>query len=59
METVPDSNNSYGFRIKVLYSEFNAAAWLVNLGVFTPAAQVANATTQTSKRDVEDLPHLI
>ncbi|EGP86359.1 unnamed protein product [Zymoseptoria tritici ST99CH_1A5] len=47
METVPDTNNSYGFRIKVLYSEFNSAAWLVNNGVFTP--------TPIAKRDVDHI----
>jgi hypothetical protein len=47
METVPDADNSYGFRIKVLYSEFNAAAWLVNNGVFTP--------TPVVKRDVDHI----
>jgi hypothetical protein len=48
METVPDKDNSYGFRIKVLYSEFNAAAWLVNNGVFTP-------TPIANKRDVDHI----
>lgn len=38
VKTVPDTENSYGFRVKELYSEFNAAAWLVNNGVFTPSA---------------------
>nr|OQO32094.1 hypothetical protein B0A51_00632 [Rachicladosporium sp. CCFEE 5018] len=36
LETVPDADNSYGFRVKTLFSEFNAAAWLVNNGVFKP-----------------------
>jgi len=28
--------DQYNFRIKTIYSEFNSAAWLVNLGVFVP-----------------------
>lgn len=48
LETVPDANNSFGFRVKTLFSEFNAAAWLVNLGVFTPVPR------NTTKRGVED-----
>ncbi|KAF1818061.1 uncharacterized protein K489DRAFT_298998, partial [Dissoconium aciculare CBS 342.82] len=32
LHTVPDNSNSYGFRIKTLYSEFNAGAWMLNLG---------------------------
>ena len=40
VELVPDAENRYGFRIKTLFAEFNAAAWLVNLGVFAPATLV-------------------
>ena len=37
LETVAAGpNDKYNFRIKTIYSEFNAAAWLVNLGVFVP-----------------------
>jgi len=36
LETIPDEENSFGWRIKTLFSEFNTAAWLVNNGVFTP-----------------------
>lgn len=50
LHTIPATDNEYGFRIETLYSEFNAAAWLVNLGVFTPAPPAAN------KRD---LPHIV
>lgn len=38
LKTRPDAENQYGFRVAELYSEFNAAAWLVNNGVFTPSA---------------------
>ena len=38
LETIPDSENKFGWRIKTLFSEFNTAAWLVNNGVFTPTA---------------------
>ena len=53
---------TYNWRIKELYSEFNAAAWLVNLGVFVPAGPVdyinkANATNTTTKRSVDDYEH--
>ena len=48
VKTVPDTENSYGFRVKELYSEFNAAAWLVNNGVFTPSAvTTSNPPTAT------------
>ncbi|KAK5729570.1 hypothetical protein LTR17_011873 [Elasticomyces elasticus] len=43
MSVVPaEANNpsGYRFRIKVLYSEFNAAAWLVNNGIYRPAGPV-------------------
>jgi hypothetical protein len=59
--TVPDSENSYGFRVKELYSEFNAAAWLVNNGVFTPSAVTTSnppiATPGPAKRDHDSLAH--
>jgi len=57
MHVVPNTEggDKYKFRIKELYSEFNAAAWLVNLGVFTPTGSVdyfstANATNTTATR---------
>jgi hypothetical protein len=43
LHVVPaEANNpgGYRFRIQTLYSEFNAAAWLVNNGVYTPAGKV-------------------
>lgn len=56
---MPDSNNTYGFRVKELYSEFNAAAWLVNNGVFTPSAVTTSnfpeATAPPQKRTHESL----
>lgn len=37
IETVQSSpGDKYNFRIKTIFSEFNSAAWLVNLGVFVP-----------------------
>ncbi|KAF2206753.1 hypothetical protein CERZMDRAFT_115585 [Cercospora zeae-maydis SCOH1-5] len=60
---VPDTNNTYGFRVKELYSEFNAAAWLVNNGVFTPSAVTTSnfpeATANPAKRDHDSLAHLM
>ncbi|TKA67320.1 hypothetical protein B0A55_09068 [Friedmanniomyces simplex] len=66
MYVVPaEANNAAGhrFRVKDLYSEFNAAAWLVNNGVYRPAGPVdyinqnttANSTTTTTtiKRSLE------
>ncbi|KAK3109726.1 hypothetical protein LTR53_016694 [Teratosphaeriaceae sp. CCFEE 6253] len=48
----PNNPGGYRFRIKELYSEFNAAAWLVNLGVFVPNGTVdyinKNATAKRS-----------
>jgi len=43
MNVVPaePENTEYNWRIKTLYSEFNAAAWLVNLGVFVPDGPVS------------------
>ncbi|KAF2726052.1 hypothetical protein K431DRAFT_299166 [Polychaeton citri CBS 116435] len=36
MDVVEDDENSYGWRVSAIYSEFNSGAWLVNLGVFDP-----------------------
>ena len=37
IETVKSNpGDAHNFRIKTIYSEFNSAAWLVNLGVFVP-----------------------
>lgn len=56
MHVVPaeESNESYNFRIKELYSEFNAAAWLINLGVFVPEGPVdyINAANSSSNATV-------
>jgi len=49
LETIPDSENSFGWRIKTLFSEFNTAAWLVNNGVFTPNSTL---TPPPAKRDL-------
>jgi hypothetical protein len=58
MKVVPNTENSnatfngerYDWRIQILYSEFNTAAWLVNLGVFTPDGPVnyLNGTSTNS-----------
>ncbi|KAK5110205.1 hypothetical protein LTR62_006201 [Meristemomyces frigidus] len=53
---------TYNWRVKELYSEFNAAAWLINLGIFVPPGPVdyinaANATNATAKRSVDDYEH--
>ena len=41
LETEPaEVGNEYNYRIHTIYSEFNTAAWLVNLGVFNPAGEV-------------------
>ncbi|KAK5168215.1 uncharacterized protein LTR77_006784 [Saxophila tyrrhenica] len=41
LETEPaEEGNEYNYRIHTIYSEFNAAAWLVNLGVFKPEGAV-------------------
>jgi hypothetical protein len=62
LETIPASDNQYGFRVKNLFSEFNAAAWLVNNGVFKPNGTVSpvgvapvllSATSKPAKRDLE------
>lgn len=49
LETIPDSSNRFGWRIKTLFSEFNTAAWLVNNGVFTPNSTL---TPPPAKRDL-------
>jgi len=59
MSVVPaEANNplGYRFRIKTLYSEFNAAAWLVNNGVYRPNGTVDyinQNTTTVAKRSLE------
>lgn len=60
MYVVPaEANNpgGYRFRVKDLYSEFNAASWLVNNGVYRPAGPVdyinQNVTTNSTKRSIE------
>jgi len=41
LETIPaEEGNTYPYRIHTIYSEFNAAAWLVNLGIFKPEGPV-------------------
>ncbi|KAK5131137.1 hypothetical protein LTR08_001285 [Meristemomyces frigidus] len=47
-----EEGSQYNFRIKDIYSEFNTAAWLVNMGVFKPAGAVdyLNSTTGTPSR---------
>ncbi|KAK5710707.1 hypothetical protein LTR15_012863 [Elasticomyces elasticus] len=62
MSVVPaEANNpsGYRFRIKVLYSEFNAAAWLVNNGIYRPAGPVdyivKTNTTTPVKRSMGEL----
>jgi len=48
---------TYNWRVQTLLSEFNTAAWLVNLGVFQPEGKVdyINATNATEvKRSVQD-----
>lgn len=42
--------------MKELFSEFNAAAWLVNFGVFKPNDTLLPVdTSQSAKRDTESL----
>ncbi|KAK3663333.1 hypothetical protein LTR22_005740 [Elasticomyces elasticus] len=65
MSVVPaEANNpsGYRFRIKVLYSEFNAAAWLVNNGIYRPAGPVdyivkTNTTTPVKRSMAEMYEH--
>jgi hypothetical protein len=41
LETEPaEEGNKYNYRIHTIFSEFNSAAWLVNLGVFKPNGTV-------------------
>lgn len=60
LETIPaEEGNQYPYRVHTIYSEFNSAAWLVNLGVFTPEGPVTpvpadDGTTET-KRSVDAL----
>lgn len=54
LETIPaEEGNTYPYRIHTIYSEFNAAAWLVNLGVFVPEGPVT--PVPASKRSVDAL----
>ncbi|KXL47726.1 MAG: hypothetical protein FE78DRAFT_87977 [Acidomyces sp. 'richmondensis'] len=54
IETVPaEDGNPYNYRIHTLYSEFNAAAWLVNLGIFVPEGPVT--PVPASKRSVQSI----
>lgn len=49
METVESKpGDKYNFRIKTIYSEFNTAAWLVNLGVFQPGPDTGEAKRSLS-----------
>ncbi|KAK4497752.1 hypothetical protein PRZ48_010405 [Zasmidium cellare] len=59
LKTIP-ADNSFGFQISELYSEFNSAAWLVNNGVFTPSAVTTSAlpTATAGGVKVRSLPHL-
>lgn len=53
LETEPsDENPDYPYKIHTIYSEFNSAAWLVNLGVFIPAEGVPVNPAPANKRDV-------
>ncbi|KAH9845734.1 hypothetical protein Tdes44962_MAKER01165 [Teratosphaeria destructans] len=55
LATVPaEAGNTYNYRIKTLYSEFNTAAWLVNNGVFKPAANVTVQMPPPDKRGMLD-----
>ncbi len=48
-----EEGNEYNYRIHTIYSEFNSAAWLVNLGVFTPAGPITPVPVdvEPTKRD--------
>jgi hypothetical protein len=48
-----EEGNEYDYRIHTIYSEFNSAAWLVNLGVFVPAGEVT--PVPASKRSIEPM----
>ncbi|KAK5110972.1 hypothetical protein LTR85_000682 [Meristemomyces frigidus] len=63
MSVVPaEEGSQYNFRISNIWSEFNSAAWIANLGLFTPAGPVnyLNATnvTTTAKRAISYDPSL-
>lgn len=63
MSVVPaEEGSQYDFRIKEIYSEFNSAAWIVNLGLFTPAGPVnylnVTNTTITARRSISYDPSL-
>jgi hypothetical protein len=56
LETEPaEEGNPYNYRIHTLHSEFNTAAWLVNLGVFKPAGPVTPVPAGKEKRDDGEL----
>lgn len=60
LETIPaEEGNQYPYRVHTIYSEFNSAAWLVNLGVFKPEGPVtpvpATEGTAETKRSVDAL----
>lgn len=66
METVQsEPGDKYNFRIKTVYSEFNSAAWMVNLGIFTPPAGAGDdvalgtdaASSNSTKRAAPKLQH--
>ena len=48
-----EEGNKYKFRVKDIYSEFNAAAWLVNLGVFRPNGTIDYFTSTNSTTDIK------
>lgn len=59
LETEPaEEGNEYNYRIHTIYSEFNSAAWLVNLGVFKPEGAVtpvpASKRESIEFRSIED-----
>jgi len=63
LETIPaEEGNVYPYRIHTIYSEFNSAAWLVNLGVFkpdgpvTPVSEAEAGTPDKRNVDVLGLP---
>ena len=45
-----EADPEYPYVIHTIYSEFNSAAWLVNLGVFVPEGEVI--PPPSDKRDV-------
>jgi hypothetical protein len=50
LHTIPDASNIYGFRVRTLFSEFNAGAWMLNLGSVVPTAP--NNTTLPAREAV-------